>query len=140
MTFTIEYPTPERLTELWTQVGPLFKRCCDEAAHGEIDAEDIRTLHALGRCFIFVELEDGAVTIAMAVEFIPYPKFTAANVFALGGRGLMKAKSRWWEIVVAWLKANNVKAVDAWVSDGMMKYLSRLGFKKLYNHTRLTLE
>lgn len=141
MPHTIEYPTQERLTELWPQIQPLFQRCCEEAADGEIDAEDIRALHAMGGAHVFVELEEGVVTVAMAIEFIHYPKFKAANVFALGGHGLRQAKNRFWPLVVEWLKANEVKSVDAWVSDGMMKLLNRmLGFKKVYNHTRLMLE
>lgn len=142
MSYTIEYPTPERLTELWPQVEPLFKRCCDEAAHGEIDAEDIRTLHAAGRAFVFVELEDSAVKLAAAVEFIPYPKFTAANVFALGGTGWMTgAAKRCWPILVHWMTTNNATVCDAWVSDSMARVLTRkLGFEKMYNHMRLKLE
>ena len=142
MNYTVEYPTAERLTELWPHVEPMFTRCCDEAARGEIDAEDIRKLHAEGRAFVFVELLDGVPTLAAAVEFIPYPKFTAANVFALGGRGWRSGgMARCWPILKHWMIINNAKVVDAWVSDSMARILERyLNFEKQYNHMRLKLE
>ncbi len=142
MSYTIEYPTPERLTELWPQIEPMFERCCREAADGELDAEDVRRLHAQGHCFIFVEQKDGAVTWAAALEMIPYPKFTAANLFCLGGTDWMHGGvNRAWKVMYDWMILNKVTACDAWVSDPMARVLVRkFGFKKTYNHMRLNLE
>jgi hypothetical protein len=142
MPYVIESPTQERLTELWPQIKPLFKRCCDEAARGELDEEDIRALHAAGDAVVFVELDTGTgqVTIAIAMEFIHYPKYTAANVFALGGHGLASARTRFWPQITDWLKQNNIYHIDAWVSDSVMRMLKRMmGFNKIYNHVRLDL-
>jgi len=142
VSYVTEYPTPERLTELWPQIEPLFERCCRDAADGELDAEDIRRLHAQGHCFVFVDSLDGVVTLAAAVEFIPYPKFVAANVFALGGKGLLNGSAeRSWKLMKAWMVANKAVACDAWVSDSMARVLKKkLGFSKTYNHMRLRLE
>jgi len=137
----VEYLEGERLMELWPQIEPLFARCCKEAAAGELDAQDILNLTIGKRCHVFAEVDNEEVTVAIAVEMIAYPKFTAANVFALGGRGLVSAHSRWWVVFSEWLRASNVTAVDAWVSDAMRRILERrFGFHKVYNHMRLPLE
>jgi hypothetical protein len=137
----IEYLEGERLMELWPQIEPLFQRCCEEAAAGELDAKDILDLTIGKRCHVFAELDGAEVTVAIAVEMLSYPKFTSANIFALGGRGLVAAHTRWWAALSEWLKANNVTAIDAWVSDAMMRILQRkFGFRKVYNHVRMPLE
>jgi hypothetical protein len=135
---TMETPTPERAALLWPCIEPWFRRCCEEAADGELDADDIRRLHAAGRCALFLGMEDEEVKIALAVEFIPYPKFTAANIFAIGGTGLFRREAlRYWDEILARFRAAGVKAVDAWVGDGMRRLIEkRLGFKKTYNHLR----
>ena len=140
MTFKVELLTGDSLVALWPQIEPIFARCCETAAKGELDAGDILRLALENRAYVFVETDEGKVTVAIAMELIPYPKFMAANIFALGGHGLMEAKSRWWKAITEWMKANGVKTVDAWVSASMKRILERrFGFEQVYHHMRMPL-
>jgi hypothetical protein len=138
VTFSVEYLEGERLAELWGQIKPLFVRSCEEAAHGEITAADIFNLTYTKQAHVFVELEDGAVTVAIAIEVTTYPRTTMANIIALGGNGLLAARDRWWKVILEWLVANNATAVDAWVAPGMRRILERkFNFRHVYHHMRL---
>lgn len=131
----------DRLDELWPQIEPLFERCCREAADGELDAQDIYNITLASRCQIAVWVLDGKVEIAMAWEYIHYPKFTAANIFALGGENSLSFMSKFWPAVTGILRQQNVKTVDAWVNPQMANIMSkRFGFRHVYNHMRLPIQ
>lgn len=136
-----ELLTPARLQEMWPQINPLFEVCCKEASKGEIMAIDIYTLALQDRVYVFVETLNGLVTVALALEVIPYSRMRIANIFALGGNGLLGAKTRYWKYVLEWLKANKIDAIDAAVDDRMLNMLTkRFGFELVYRQVRLKLE
>jgi len=136
-----ELLTPARLQELWPQINPLFEICCTEASKGEIMAIDIYTLALQDKAYEFVETLDGIVTVALALEVIPYPRMKLASIFALGGKGLISAKNRYWTYIIEWLKANKIDAIDAAVDERMLKMLvKRFGFELVYRQVRLKLE
>jgi hypothetical protein len=131
----------DRLDELWPQIEPLFARCCEEAADGELDAQDIYNITLASRCQIAVWTLDSKVEIAMAWEYIHYPKFTAVNIFALGGEHGLSFKSKFWPGMLSIFKQQNVTSVDAWVSPQMSHVLNkRFGFNHVYNHMRLRIQ
>ena len=136
-----ELLTPARLQEMWPQINPLFEVCCSEASKGEIMAIDIYTLAIQDRAYVFVETLDGIVTVALALEVIPYPRMKLASIFALGGSKLISAKTRYWKYILEWLKANKIDAIDAAVDDRMLNMLTkRFGFELVYRQVRLKLE
>ena len=136
-----ELLTPVRLQELWPQINPLFEVCCTEATKGEFMAIDIYTLALQDRAYVFIETLDGIVTVALAMEIIPYSRMRIANIFALGGVKLISAKSRYWKYIIEWLKANKVNAIDVSVDDRMLNMLTkRFGFELVYRQVRLKLE
>lgn len=131
----------ERLDYLWPQIKVLFDRCIREACHDEITVEDVYDLVVNQRAYLFAETDSrDQVTVAIAFELIPFPRFTAANVFVLGGHGLIAARNRWWEMLLEWLKGMGVSAIDAWVGEQMERVLKKkLKFKTIYRHMRLEL-
>ena len=136
-----ELLTPARLQEMWPQINPLFEVCCKEASKGEIMAIDIYTLALQDRAYVFVETLDGIVTVALALEIIPYSRMRIANIFALGGAKALGAKARYWKYIVEWLKANKIDAIDVSVDDRMLNLLTkRFGFELVYRQARLKLE
>lgn len=136
-----ELLTPARLQELWPQINPLFEVCCEEASKGEIMAIDIYTLAIQDRAYVFVETLNGIVTVALAMEIIVYPRMKLASIFALGGKNLISAKSRYWSYIIDWMKANKINAIDAAVDDRMLSMLTkRFGFELVYRQVRLKLE
>lgn len=139
MSISIEYVEgQERIDQLWPELFPLFDRSCREAAKGEVEAIDIYQAFLQGKCIIFAELIDGHVSVATAIEFIAFPRYKVANVFALGGKNLRACTDRFWESIIKFLEANDVKSIDAWVSPAMARILERrLGFSLAYLHMRL---
>lgn len=131
----------DRLDQLWPQIKPLFDRCCAEASDGELDTEDIYNITLASRCQVAVWVLDDKVEVAMAWEYIHYPKFTAVNIFSLGGEHGLTFKAKFWPAMLGIFKQQNVKCVDAWVNDQMMHVLNKkFGFRKVYNHMRLPVE
>jgi len=139
-TYYCELLDAQRLQLFWPQIEPLFTRCCEEAAKGEIMAIDIYTLALQQQAYVFIERLDDKVTVAMGIEVLPYTRMKVANVFALGGKRLLSAKTRYWQYITNWLVTNGVQAIDASVDDRMEKMLTRrFGFELAYKQVRLTL-
>ena len=104
-------------------------------------AIDIYTLALQDRAYVFVETLNGIVTVALALEIIPYPRMKLASIFALGGAKLISAKTRYWTYIIDWLKANKIDAIDAAVDERMLNMLTkRFGFELVYRQVRLKLE
>ena len=130
-----------RLDALWPSLYELFDRCCREAMHGEMTAEDIRSLAKAGKAHIIVCFNDeGYVAMAFALEFVQFPRMLVANIFAIAGTDMLGFADYGWEKVRNWLELSGAKAIDAWVAPGMARMLSRkLGFTEVYQHMRLPL-
>jgi hypothetical protein len=133
--------TPERLEQLWPQIEPMLHACIEDNCHGELTVEDLKQITLLGRAYMFVAVtETGRVTLAISIEFIPFPRLKCANVIAMAGEGLFDARKRFWAKLTGWLYMQDVRAIDAWVGERMRKVLTRrLGFKQVYHHVRFDL-
>lgn len=139
---TIEMLTPERVTELWPVLEPHFDAACkgNEIAKDELDAKDIYVLAITGLVAIFVGFEDGEPACVMGIQFNTTNGHKCADVMALAGRGLMRFKAAYWHIILEWLKANEVKFVDAYTSNRFAKILlNRFGFNKSCMYVRMAL-
>lgn len=139
---TLEMLTPERVTELWPVLEPYFEAACNgnEIAKDEIDAKDIYVLAVTGLVAIFVGFEDGEPVFVMGIQFSVANGHKCAVVMALAGRSLMKFKIGYWQIVLEWLKANDVEFLDAYAPERLAKlYLSRFGFNRSCTYVRMTL-
>lgn len=133
-----EYLTPQRLPEVWHALKPLVQDCVDRAAHGEYGIEHIYRDLANMKAFAFVEYFNGIPVFLVVFEIEYYDKFRAANIPILAGRDFKGVRDRLWPTIRQWLRDNNVKTVDASVSDSMYRVCKRLfGFEKVYNHIRL---
>jgi hypothetical protein len=63
-----------------------------------------------------------------------------ADVMALAGRGLMRFKAAYWDIILEWLRANKVEFLDAYAPERLAKiYMNRFGFNKSCSYVRMTL-
>ena len=139
---TIEMLTPERVTELWPVLEPYFDAACkgNEIAKDELDAKDIYVLAITGLVAIFVGFEDGEPACVMGIQFNTTNGHKCADVMALAGRGLMRFKAAYWNIILEWLKANGVEFLDAYAPERLAKiYLNRFGFNKSCMYVRMAL-
>jgi hypothetical protein len=139
---TIEMLTPERVTELWPQLEPFFIQSCNsnEIARDELTPESIHELAATGMCAVFAAFEKGMPACAMAIQFNMTNGLKGADVIALGGRSLLKFKSQYWAPILDWLRANEIKFLDAYATERLAKvYLGKFGFNKSCAYVRMNL-
>lgn len=141
-TLSIEMLSPERVTELWPEMESYFEASCksNEIAKDELDAKDIYVLAVTGLVAIFVGLEDGKVACVLGIQFSTANGHKCADVMALAGRRLMKFKAAYWNIILEWLRANEVEFLDAYANERIAKiYKQRFGFNKSCMYVRMAL-
>jgi len=141
-TMSIEMLSPERVTELWPMLEPHFEAACNgnEIAKDDIDAKDIYVLAVTGLVAVFVGFENGEPACIMGIQFNTMNGKRGADVMALAGRGLMRFKAAYWDIILEWLRANKVEFLDAYAPERLAKiYTNRFGFNKSCSYVRMTL-
>lgn len=139
---SIEMLSPERVTELWPMLKPHFEAACNgnEIAKDDIDAKDIYVLAVTGLVAVFVGFENGEPACIMGIQFNTMNGRKGADVMALAGRGLMRFKAAYWDIILEWLRANKVEFLDAYAPERLAKiYMNRFGFNKSCSYVRMTL-
>jgi hypothetical protein len=140
---TIEMLTPERVIELWLELEPFFEASCasNEIAKDELDAKDLYVLAATGMVAVFVGFEGGKPSCVLGIQFNTTNGKKCADVVALAGRGLLKFKAAYWRAILDWLRANEVKFLDAYATDRLAKiYKTKFGFTKSCSYVRMTLQ
>lgn len=139
---TIEMLTPERVAELWPALEEFFIQSCqsNEIAKDEITPEAIRELAVTGMCAVFAAFDRDVPACAMAIQFNVTNGMKGADVIALGGRNLLKFKSKYWAPILDWLRANEIKFLDAYATERLAKiYLGKFGFNKSCAYVRMSL-
>lgn len=127
----------ELLEQWWDQIEPLFIPVVEEAARGEFTVSDIKRLCEEKRATVAVAIENDKVILAMAFEFIFYPKQTACNVIAMGGTRMAEAESLFFVTFKEWCKSMGVTVIEASCSPSMSRLMRRFGFQKTYEVVRL---
>jgi hypothetical protein len=139
---SIEYLTPERVVELREVLLPLFQQSCDgnEISKENLTPEDILALAVTGEAVVFLGCEDDEPTCVLAIQFFIEGTRKGADVLALAGKGLVTFKQHYWQSILDWLKANQIKYLDAYVDGRRAKmYQSRFGFNKSCALVRMNL-
>ena len=79
-----------------------------KAMHGEMLVEDLYTRALKGEVFVIVAKNDDTevptVKLVIVMELVYYPRFTAMNVVALGGKDLKNMIQMFWKDVCGWLR------------------------------------
>lgn len=131
--------SPELLNEYWDRAAIHFEPVVAEAARGEFIVKDIKRLCDENRALIAVVLDGDKVILAMAFEFIFYPRMTACNIIALGGSRLEESANQFFITFKEWLYGIGVTVIEASCSSVMSRLLRRYGFAKTYEVMRLSL-
>lgn len=141
-TLTIELLTPERVVELWSEMEPLFAKACagNPVGQSDITPEDIFDGTQTDRVVIFAAFEDGQVATVLALQFHMTSGKKGVDMIAMAGRNLLKFKSAFWKPILDWLRANDVKFVDAYATPQLARiYETRFGFNLSCTFVRMTL-
>ena len=134
--------TPERVTELWPVLEPMFQSACEgnEIAKDEMDADDIRRIAEEGMCAIFVGFLNDEPSCVLALQFNITNDMKGADVLALAGRGLLQFKSAYWDIILNWLRLNEIEFLDAYIPESRVNmYKKKFGFNKSCGYVRMNL-
>lgn len=140
---SIEFLTFERLVELRGVLLPLFQESCDgnEISADSLTPEDILAFALVGEAVIFLGCEDGTPTCVLVIQFFVEGAHKGANILALAGRGLITFKRYYWQVILDWLRANQIKYLDACVDKHRAKvYQTKFGFGKSCMLLRMNLE
>ena len=132
--------TKELIDKYWGQCTPLLEKCIDRQMHGEMNIEDIYTRALKGEMFIIAIKDDTSevpdVKLVLVLELVYYPRFTAMNVVALGGRDLKNMISEFWAHICGWAKVCGVTKIECSVPLAMERILKNVGFKQNYIQMR----
>ena len=132
--------TKELFDKYWGGCIPLFQDCIDRAMHGEMTVEDIYDRGLKGQLYVIaVKNDDGEVPdvkLALALELVYYPQFTAMNVLALGGKNLRHNMKKFWKQVCGWAQICGVTKIECLVAPAMEKILQAQGFERKYSLLR----
>lgn len=135
--------TKELIDRYWGQCVPLFQKCIDRQMDGELDIEDIYSKALKGEMFIIAVKNDSTeipdVKLALALELVYYPKYTAMNVVALGGKDLKNMINMFWKHVCGWARICGIKKMECSVHPAMQRVLENVGFKQQYVQLRQNL-
>lgn len=139
---SIEYLTPARVLELREQLVPLFQQSCDgnEISKDNLTPDDILALALVEEAVVFLGCEDNEPTCVLAIQFFTEGAKKGADVLALAGKGLTNFKRHYWQVILDWLRVNQVRFLDAYVDERRAKmYQSRFGFDKSCALVRMNL-
>lgn len=134
------YLAENELLNDWERLAPLFQTVIERACHGEFDVSDLKEMALEKRIFIGAFFDDdGKPLLAFAFEFRYYPKKTAVNILALGGRRMDEVFSGFLERFREWAKEAGADFIEASCSPAMTRLLSRYGYAETYRQLRLDL-
>jgi hypothetical protein len=139
---SIEMLSVDRVVELWPVIEPFFEAACAShvIAKDEMQASDYYILATLEQLAILVCFDGDTPALALAIQFSMVNSHKCAEIMGLGGRKLFKFKTAYWQLVLDWLRANDVEFLDAFASDRMAKiYRNKFGFEKSCQYVRMTL-
>lgn len=131
--------TPELLDQWWDRAAIHFDPVVDQAARGEFTVPDIKRLCEENRALIAIARDGENVIMAMAFEFVFYPRITACNIIALGGSCLDEVVKQFFITFKEFCYGIGVTVIEASCSSAMSRLLRRYGFVKTYEVVRLAL-
>jgi hypothetical protein len=132
---SIEFLYPNRAISMWGQLEPLLGKEGNDCA-----TEDILRELKSGLCGVFAYYEDKKLKLAFTLRFTEVGKEKHAEIFALGGEGLMRFRKAYWNYILMWLKANQVKRLEVYGNERMVRiYRAKFGFNQRHEYASMAL-
>lgn len=127
--------TQQLIDKYWAQCVPHLEKCL-EGMHGECTVEDIYTSALQGQMYLLVAKNDDEelpdVKLVLVMQLVYYPRYTAMNVVAMGGKDLRHLIKKFWPDVCGWARICGVKQIECSVAPAMERILSGAGFERKY--------
>jgi len=125
-----------QVTAHTAQVRALFDRCVNRAVRGEFNSDDLLRLAQEGRMHIGIVSDGEYPVLAVAFEFVHYPRLTVLNIAALAGRGMGKIMREFWPMFRRFARLAGADCIQASCAPGMARMLRRYGFGEVYQIMR----
>lgn len=131
--YELEMLTPERVQELWSEIRPhvVASFNSNEVSAMTSEPDDVLAMALTDMCVIFGGFKDRKLATILVLQFNEQSGHKGADVLAMGGSELLTFKQKYWDIILDWLRANEVEYLDAYTNERMAKiYKSKYGFTK----------
>jgi hypothetical protein len=135
---TVLWVDTAQLNVYWPACEPLIASGL-EPSDGESDTSHVLAdLHAQ-RAQLIVGVDCAQVVqVAIAVQFVPYPNYTVAHVYSIGGSGVIENAQHWGSIK-AWMKQCGATKVQGVCKPAQARLWQKLGFTDTYHLVRQAL-
>ncbi len=135
LNLTVKWIDVAMLGMYWPACEPLITRGL-EPSDGESSAAHVLTALQAKQAQLIVGVEPGDIAVcAFVVQFVPYPNYTVAHVYSIGGRGVID-NARHWGSIKAWMKQQGATKVQAVCKPAQARLWQKLGFVDTYHMVR----
>lgn len=137
--------TKQLMDQYWPAVAPLLDKFVRKVTPNEQTLGTMYDAILSGQSYLWVikaDTVDGPdVKLAMTVEVVQYPLYTALRINALSGRDLVQCANKYWEFMKGWAYMIGFRAFEAHVPPALERLLRRYGFNRTKSciHVRLPL-
>jgi hypothetical protein len=135
---TVKQVELHELAFYWDACEPLIAKGL-EPGDGEADAEHVLIEIKAQRAHLIVGIDSTSIVrAAMAIQFMPYPNYTVAHVYSIGGRGVLD-NAQHWDSIKAWMKQRGASKVQGVCKPAQARLWQKLGFTDTYHLVRQSL-
>jgi len=138
--YSVHIVSKNYLDKYWNQVEEYLHSgllMCE----GELDVKQLRLLciQGLANLVIILDLETSNIVGALAIEFVNYPNFRAANIISYGGYNLLASEEDFNKLKIELAKAG-VSQLQGWCKPAQARlFKHKYGFKTPYEMIRVSL-
>jgi hypothetical protein len=135
---TVKMVELAEVEQYWPMCEPLIGKGL-EPCEGEADAKHVLIEVQARRAQLIVGIDSTAIVhVAMVVQFMPYPNYTVAHVYSIGGRGVIE-NTQHWASLKAWMKQQGATKVQGVCKPAQARLWQKLGFVDTYHLVRQSL-
>jgi hypothetical protein len=132
---TVKWVDITQLDMHWPACEPLIASGL-APSDGESDASHVLADLQAQRAHLLVGVNAAEIVqAAMAVQFLPYPNYTVAHIYSIGGRGVIE-NAQHWDSIKAWMKQHGATKVQGVCKPAQARLWQKLGFADTYHMVR----
>ena len=140
--YELKMLSPDEVRQHWESIKPLVETSflSNEVYADTTHPDDILALALTDQCAVFAGIKAGRIECVLVIQFNTQSGRKCADILSLAGEDLMQFKMRFWDLILDWLRANEVEYIDAHANERMAKiYKRKYGFDKSCAVVRMSL-
>jgi hypothetical protein len=129
LNLTVQLVDITKLSMYWSACEPLITSGL-EPSDGESSAAHVLVDLQAGRAHLLVGVDSvEVVQAAMVVQFVPYPNYTVAHIYSIGGSGVIE-NAQYWASIKAWMKQHGATKVQGVCKPAQARLWQKLGKRR----------